>query len=108
VPHTSASYDATAFGTAGTVDDAYAFGRGEPLPLRLKFDPPGYQAPLLRISSPLDFIAVTDHAEALGEASLCYDENSESYDVLVNPMMCWCAACTGATGACRWRRNCSR
>ena len=81
--HTSASYDATAFGTAGTVDDAYAFARGEPLPLRLKFDPPGYQAPLLRISSPLDFIAVTDHAEALGEASLCYDENSESYDVLV-------------------------
>ena len=81
--HTSASYDATAFGTAATVDDAYAFARGEPLPLRLQFDPPGYQAPLLRISSPLDFIAVTDHAEALGEASLCYDESSESYDVLV-------------------------
>ena len=81
--HTSASYDATAFGTAATVDDAYRFGRGEPLPLRLKFDPPGYQGPVLRISSPLDFMAVTDHAEALGESSLCYDPQSESYATLV-------------------------
>ena len=81
--HTSASYDATAFGTAASVDDAYRFGRGEPLPLRLKFDPPDYQAPVLRISSPLDFMAVTDHAEALGESSLCYDPQSESYPTLV-------------------------
>jgi hypothetical protein len=81
--HTSASYDATAFGTAATVDDAYRFGRGEPLALRLKFDPPGYRAPVLRISSPLDFMAVTDHAEALGETSLCYDPQSESYPALV-------------------------
>lgn len=80
--HTAASYDATAFGVTTTVDEAYRFARGTPLPLRLRDDPPDYQPPILQISSPLDFMAVTDHAEALGEVRLCYNEDSRAYGTL--------------------------
>ena len=80
--HTAASFDATAFGTLASADDAYRFARGEPLPLRLRGDDAGDTAPELSISSPLDFMAVTDHAEGLGETRLCYDRASEAYDAL--------------------------
>ena len=80
--HTAASYDATAFGISTTVDQAYSFARGTPLPLRLRGDPPGVEIPLLAISSPLDFMAVTDHAEALGETRLCYTETAQGYGSL--------------------------
>ena len=33
-------------------------------------------APEYRITTPLDFMAVTDHAEVLGEQKLCYSEAS--------------------------------
>jgi len=81
--HTAASYDATAFGVTTTVDEAYAFGRGQPRKLQLQGDPPGHEAPVLRISSPLDFMAVTDHAEGMGEGSLCYTEGSDVHGKLV-------------------------
>ena len=81
--HTAASYDATAFGVTNTVDDAYSFGRGQPVALRLRDDDPLYEPPSLRISSPLDFMAVTDHAEGLGENQLCYTQDSEAYGTLV-------------------------
>lgn len=80
--HTAASYDATAFGTTTTPDRAYAFARGEPLPLRLWTDSPGDEAPLQTISEPLDFMAVTDHAGGLGEVRLCYLPGSEAYTTL--------------------------
>jgi hypothetical protein len=81
--HTAASYDATAFGTTNTADDAYRFARGEPVELRLHGDLNNYRPPALRISSPLDFMAITDHAEAMGENRLCYKEDSASYGLLV-------------------------
>jgi hypothetical protein len=81
--HTAASYDATAFGSRTSADDAYSFARGKPLPLGLRGDPPQYQAPVVTISSPLDFMAVTDHAEALGENRLCYAADSAAYGALV-------------------------
>lgn len=81
--HTAASYDATSFGVTTTVDEAYAFARGTPLPLRLLGDPLDYQAPVLQISAPLDFMAVTDHAESLGETRLCYTSGDPAYDSLV-------------------------
>lgn len=80
--HTNASYDATSFGSLVTPDDAYRFARGAPVTLGLRGDPPDYDAPVVRISSPLDFMAVTDHAESLGEVTLCYDPDSEAYDAL--------------------------
>jgi len=81
--HTSASYDASAFGSSASPDDAYRFARGEEMPLRLKDDPAGYAPPLHRINEPLDFMAVTDHAETLGESRLCHTPGSDAYDALV-------------------------
>ena len=81
--HTAASYDATSFGVTTTVDEAYSFARGTPMALRLLGDPPGYQAPMLDIGTPLDFAAVTDHAEALGETRLCYTADHPAYSSLV-------------------------
>lgn len=80
--HTEASYDATAFGTLATVDQAYAYGTGKPIPLRLRDDPPEATVPVLKISAPLDFMAVTDHAEKLGERRLCYMTDSPAYGSL--------------------------
>ncbi|MEZ5572654.1 MAG: DUF3604 domain-containing protein [Halioglobus sp.] len=81
--HTAASYDATSFGVTTTVDNAYRFARGEPMPLRLHGDSEDYQPPVLQIDTPLDFTAVTDHAESLGETRLCYTEGTPAYDSLV-------------------------
>ncbi len=81
--HTAASYDATSFGVTTTVDDAYRFARGTPMPLHLSGDSPGYEPPVLQISTPLDFVAVTDHAESLGETRLCHITGTPAYDSLV-------------------------
>ncbi len=56
--HTRFSMDAFAFGTRTTPDDAYRFARGAEIR-----HPEGYAVQLDR---PLDFYAVTDHAEYLG------------------------------------------
>jgi hypothetical protein len=81
--HTAASYDATSFGVTTTADDAYKFARGTPLRLHLRGDPEGFEAPELRIDAPLDFTAVTDHAESLGETRLCYTNGDPAYNTLV-------------------------
>lgn len=81
--HTAASYDAAAFGTTTTADQAYRFAQGEPLALRLRGDPADYSPPVIRLDRPLDFMAVTDHAEGLAENRLCYTPDSSAYDALV-------------------------
>lgn len=81
--HTAASYDATSFGVTTSVDEAYAFARGTPLRIKLMQDSPEDQPPALQIRAPLDFMAVTDHAESLGETRLCYTDESAAYDTLV-------------------------
>tara|TARA_R110002073_G_scaffold39270_11_gene112093 strand:+ start:5584 stop:7644 length:2061 start_codon:yes stop_codon:yes gene_type:complete len=81
--HTAASYDATSFGVSTTRDQAYRFARGTPLAMHLRSDPPDFQPPVLRISAPLDFMAVTDHAEALAETRLCYTQGTQAYESLV-------------------------
>lgn len=81
--HTAASYDATAFGTTTSLDDAYRFARGEAVPLRLRGEEIDESTPIMQLGSPLDFMAVTDHAESLGEIRLCYDAASPAHDTLV-------------------------
>jgi hypothetical protein len=81
--HTAASYDATAFGVTTTVDAAYAFARGRATPLRLRGDAADAAVPVLQLDTPLDFMAVTDHAEALGENALCLTPDAPAYDTLV-------------------------
>ena len=77
--HTSVSMDAWLSGTLATPDDAYRFARGLAVDVP-PFATDGTPAASLRIDRPLDFAAVTDHAEWLGETSLCRDPSSAAYD----------------------------
>jgi hypothetical protein len=77
--HTALSSDAWAFGVRVTPDDAYRYAFGETIEL------PPYEAHEgggrpVRIDRALDFAAVTDHAEFLGEGRLCEDPDSGAYD----------------------------
>ena len=64
--HTQNSTDAYNFGVRASPDDAYRFAKGEALA-----HPLGYSIRLR--SGPLDFLAVTDHAEYLGVARALAD-----------------------------------
>ncbi len=55
--HTSYSLDAAAAKTNTTPDDAYMYAKGEQI---------DYLGRMIRRTAPLDFLAVTDHAEYLG------------------------------------------
>ncbi|MEO0321693.1 MAG: DUF3604 domain-containing protein [Myxococcota bacterium] len=71
--HTALSLDAHLQGTRLAPDDAYRFARGEPVAVR---GAPGGQAQLER---PLDFAAITDHAEFLGVVEACVDPATEAF-----------------------------
>jgi hypothetical protein len=60
--HTSYSLDAYQFQTRTDPAGAYSFGRGGPIPLA----PAGTVARTATLPRPLDFMAVTDHAEYFG------------------------------------------
>ncbi len=76
--HTGVSADAMLFGTTNRPDDAYRFARGQRVELKQTH---GTAAPIqARIARPLDFAAVTDHAENLGAMSLCTTPGSPVYD----------------------------
>ena len=64
--HTKYSADAYGFGARNGPDEAYAFARGAPL------RHPSGQVIRMR-SAPLDFLAVTDHAEYLGNVTALGD-----------------------------------
>src|SRR5581483_2864564 len=84
--HTSFSFDAYSFDTRNTPLDAYAFARGKALQIA------GAQAdgggPVVQLSKPLDFLAVTDHSEFLALSYGCgadlqgnpYDPSSPYYN----------------------------
>ena len=76
--HTGRSADAMLFGTVNRPADAYRFARGEEILIRQTS--PGAVPRPGRISRPLDFAAVTDHAENIGAVSLCLTPGSEAYD----------------------------
>jgi len=75
--HTSLSWDAWRYGTTATPADAYRFARGERIDLVPAFDGQERQ---LQIDRPLDFAAVTDHAEWLADTALCSDADSAVAD----------------------------
>ena len=56
--HTRYSNDAATFGTTRTPDDAYRYAKGEAIPHLGGIE--------IQLRTPLDFLAVTDHAENLG------------------------------------------
>ncbi|TFG95610.1 MAG: DUF3604 domain-containing protein, partial [Myxococcales bacterium] len=63
--HTSYSMDAVILGgTLTTLDDAYRFAQGQPVV---------HRGQALQLDRPLDFLAVTDHAEQMGVGRDLYD-----------------------------------
>jgi len=76
--HTHYSMDAWARGTRLTPDDAYRFASGRQVAL-VFFDDEDRISNLVQIDRPLDFAAVTDHAEWLGEVTLCTTPGSPVY-----------------------------
>lgn len=81
--HTRYSLDANTQGTRTTPRDAYRFARGQEIGLH-PFDAEGQPLRRARIDRPLDFAAVTDHAELFGEVQLCNTPGSPGY----SGMMC--------------------
>ena len=68
--HTAWSFDAFVFGNMKTgPEDAYKFAMGQPIE-----HPAGYK---IQITRPLDFMAVTDHAEYVGILPLANAPNSD-------------------------------
>ncbi|MGI9294191.1 MAG: DUF3604 domain-containing protein, partial [Pseudomonadales bacterium] len=66
--HSAYSLDAYAFGTTADPGDAYAFARGQELTLPDK-------TTRIKLRRPLDFAAITDHAETFDVMYLCTDPN---------------------------------
>ncbi|UCE85703.1 MAG: DUF3604 domain-containing protein [Deltaproteobacteria bacterium] len=77
--HTTRSFDANALGVRTTPRDAYRFARGERLGLQ-PFDGSGTARRSAKLERPLDFAAVTDHAELLGEVRICETRGAPGYD----------------------------
>jgi len=77
--HTEHSFDARSRGLLTGPDDAYRFARGEEIALG-PFSPDGSGALQAQLERPLDFAAVTDHAEWLAEVALCTRPDSPAYD----------------------------
>jgi hypothetical protein len=75
--HTSVSMDANSLGTRTSPADAYRYASGEAIDV-FSGDPQlGMRK--AQIDRPLDFAAVTDHAEWMSEVSLCTTPGSASY-----------------------------
>ena len=68
--HTRYSLDAATQGTRNGPREAYRFARGEPLGIQ-PYDDEGRPLRRYQLARPLDFAAVTDHAELFGELTLC-------------------------------------
>ena len=76
--HTSLSFDAWAYEVRVTPTDAYRFAKGESV-LLPPLDSSGQGTRQVKLQRPLDFAAVTDHAELLAETMLCADPDSPAY-----------------------------
>ena len=78
--HTTLSFDAHAYGSLLRPADAYAFAAGTEVSLPVIRD--GVRATqTTRIERALDFLAVTDHGDLLGEVARCSDRDSPVYEV---------------------------
>lgn len=80
--HTARSQDASTQDTRTSPADAYRFARGAALGIQ-PFDAEGRPLRRVQLARPLDFAAVTDHAEQIGEVHLCNTPDSAGYDSLV-------------------------
>jgi hypothetical protein len=76
--HTALSFDAVAGRTKTLPADAYRFAKGEAIAF-FPVDADGNVKGEITIDRPLDFVAVTDHGEFLGETVLCKSPDSPQY-----------------------------
>jgi len=76
--HTTYSLDASTQGTRNTPRDAYRFARGDSLGIQ-PYDDHGHAMRQLQLARPLDFAAVTDHAELFGEQTICTTPGMSGY-----------------------------
>lgn len=77
--HTGLSMDARTRDVILTPSDAYRYAAGESVALP-PLTPDAKGTRTVRIGRPLDFAAVTDHAEFLAEVALCTTPGSPAYD----------------------------
>ncbi|MFK8019298.1 MAG: DUF3604 domain-containing protein [Pseudomonadales bacterium] len=77
--HTGLSQDASTQGTRMRPVDAYRFAKGEKVELQ-PYGEDGRGARAQQISRPLDFSAITDHAELYGEVRICNTPELEGYN----------------------------
>ena len=78
--HTAESFDSTMMGNKLGIEDAYRFAKGEALI--------GGGGETMQLSRPLDFVAITDHAESFGTRTHCDDPNLS----LLERAACWVMA----------------
>ncbi len=76
--HTALSFDANAFDVRTTPAEAYGFARGQPVALP-PLDENGEGTRTVQLDRPLDFVALTDHSEYLGEVEECTTPGSPNY-----------------------------
>src|SRR5262249_61511896 len=77
--HTTYSSDAVFAGTREDPRGAYRFAEGQPIGLP-PYDAQGMPTRTAQLRRPLDFTAVTDHAEQFGEIKICLTPGLPGYD----------------------------
>lgn len=77
--HTKLSFDAVAGRINTSPTDAHDFAMGKPISFFPQGDD-GKPTGSVTIDRPLDFLAITDHSEFLGERELCINPSSPQYD----------------------------
>ena len=77
--HTTYSFDAVSGDVRTDPRDAYRFALGEAIGLP-PYDALGTPLRSVQIDRPLDFVAVTDHAELFGEVQTCLTPGLPGYD----------------------------
>ncbi|MEZ5501492.1 MAG: DUF3604 domain-containing protein [Halioglobus sp.] len=76
--HTALSFDASSQDTRNQPADAYRFARGAAMGIQ-PYDENGHATRTIQLDRPLDFTAVTDHSEFLGEVHMCTTAGAPGY-----------------------------
>ena len=86
--HTALSLDASTQDTRNRPRDAYRFAQGEPMGIQ-PYDAAGHPTRTIRLGRPLDFTAVTDHAETFGEVNICQTPGLPGHDASICRLYRW-------------------
>ncbi len=95
--HSTRSWDAFGYNLTVTPADSYRFAKGGTVMLP-PLDKAGKGTRPVKLARPLDFAAITDHAEFLGETHLCRTPGSATY----NSESCKAYRVKGALAVTAW------